>query len=188
MQFIFIRHLPTAWNQEELLQGQQDTDILPLDAEQQRKIAVNQHQLRQYGSFDVILTSTLKRTRQSAQHYQINPNQIVAEPLLNELNFGHFEGKKKELLIKELGKQWQEDPRDLILGESLVQLQQRIQQFIEKYQDYQKVLCFAHGAWLRAFISIQQHGNLSTMNQFMIPNNELIVMNRFNKVSRHASK
>lgn len=174
MRFVFIRHLPTAWNQAELLQGQQDTDILPLTIEQQAKITANQRLLEKYGQFDLILTSALRRTQQTAYYYQINENQIVKESLLNELHFGPFEGKKKEELIKTLGNAWQEDPRELVLGESMIQLQQRIQDFIEKYRSYQQLLCFAHGAWLRAFIVMQQYGDVRMMNQFAIPNNELI--------------
>ena len=45
----------------------------------------------------IILASTLKRTQQTAQMYGMN---VVIEPLLDELDFGEFEGRPKEELTQ----------------------------------------------------------------------------------------
>ena len=61
---------------------------------------MNQQTLNSFMPFDLILASTLKRTQQTAQMYGMN---VVIEPLLDELDFGEFEGRPKEELIRELG-------------------------------------------------------------------------------------
>jgi broad specificity phosphatase PhoE len=173
MRITLIRHLPTEWNIKTWLQGRQDIDILPITDGDQHEIDRNQQALSEFLPFNLILASTLKRTHQTAELYGMN---VVTEPLLDELDFGEFEGRPKEDLIKELGETWFENPRALKLGENLVNLENRIVHFIEKYESYNNILVFGHGSWIRAFISLVQNGHINRMNQVHVPNNKCITL------------
>jgi probable phosphoglycerate mutase len=173
MQITLIRHLPTEWNVNTWLQGRKDIEILPITDCDQLEIVRNQDNLRGLQPFDIILASTLKRTQQTAQLYGMN---VVTEPLLDELDFGEFEGKPKEELIKELGDRWLENPRELQLGENVVHLENRIVEFIKKYESYDNILVFGHGSWIRAFISLIQNGHINRMNTIQVPNNKCITL------------
>ncbi|WP_338472204.1 histidine phosphatase family protein [Niallia sp. XMNu-256] len=174
MQITFIRHLPTEWNAKTWLQGRQDIDIIPVNKEVQRKINNNKQQLEKLAPFELILASTLKRTHQTAEQYGL---EVLTEPLLDELNFGPYEGRPKAELINDKGEDWLEHPKDLILGESLVHFENRILKFLEKYKDSHQILVFGHGSWIRACISIVQDGNINGMNQLVVENNECITLN-----------
>ena len=78
MKLICIRHLPTQWNKLGLLQGRQDIDILPPDDDCQQTIHQNLAYLKEYGSFDLVCVSSLKRTQQTASMYNIINHNIDA--------------------------------------------------------------------------------------------------------------
>lgn len=172
MQIIIIRHLPTEWNKSSLLQGSKD---IPIEKDAisayQDSIKANLERIKQEEPFDAVLVSSLCRTKQTARAYGFrNP---VIEPLMDELNFGRFEARPKRELVSFHGDKWVNDPRDLVLGESLIEFENRIIAFLNKWKNHERLLLFGHGSWMRALISIQQHGTLSYMNQFEIANNEL---------------
>ncbi len=174
MQLAIIRHLPTAWNKAGLLQGSKDIEIDDVSVEDMANIDENKASILNYQPYDLILTSSLRRTKQTAQVYGYsNVNQ---EPLLNELNFGVYEGKEKSLLIKENEDLWVNAPTSLTLGEPLAALEERVKQFVEKYKEYPKVLAFGHGSWIRAAISIQKTGSIALMNKVVVKNNDFILL------------
>jgi broad specificity phosphatase PhoE len=171
MHLYLIRHLPTKWNLDGKLQGKRNIPLAEEILEQYKnKILTNKKVLKALEPIDVILASSLIRTQQTASVYGFNPK---IEPLLDELDFGPYEGKSKSLLIKDHKEQWYEDPLNLVLGESIISLQERVQCFIEKYKKYNKVLVFGHGSWIRALISINSTGEIQSMNQFILENNVL---------------
>jgi broad specificity phosphatase PhoE len=173
MQITLIRHLPTEWNVNTWLQGRQNIEILPMTERDQLEMVKNQNNLIRLQPFDIILASTLKRTQQTAKMYGMN---VVTEPLLDELDFGKFEGRPKEELLRELGESWLENPRELQLGESVIHLENRIVDFIKKYISYDNILVFGHGSWIRAFISLVQNGHINRMNRIHVPNNTCITL------------
>ena len=120
--------------------------------------------------FDQVLISPLIRTKSTALLY--NYSLPICEPLVAELNFGCYEGKAKELLID--GTPWLSDPYGVKLGESMVEFKNRIQLFIDKYSNYNEVLLFGHGAYMRALKSIEKTGEVTEMNTFHISNNSLM--------------
>lgn len=173
MKLYIIRHLQTEWNKKGVLQGSHDLSILPLSPEDVQLIAERQKLLQdKAGKFDLILTSGQQRTQQTAQQYGFFNYSV--EPLLNELNFGEFEGRPRDDLIAACGNAWFEDPRELVLGESIRQLESRIQFFLEKYQACEQLLVFAHGSWTRAMMSFVEVGSLKNMNKVAVVNNQLI--------------
>ena len=174
MQITFIRHLPTEWNVNTWLQGRKDIDILPVTEDVQQKIKNNQDGLEKLAPFQLILASTLKRTHQTANLYGF---MAMTEPLLDELDFGTFEGRPKADLMNAVGENWLQHPRDLLLGESLVDFEGRIFTFLEKYKECSNILVFGHGSWIRAFLSIHQVGHINQMNKMIVENNECISLN-----------
>lgn len=173
MQITLIRHLPTEWNQKTWLQGRRDIELALLTEEFHKGIFENQQLLKKLPPFDLVLASTLKRTHQTAQLYGY---QAETEGLLDELDFGPFEGQPKEKLIEVYGEKWRENPKELILGESIQNLEERIVLFLDKYKDYENLLVFGHGSWIRAILSYSQHGHVNHMNKIAVDNNQCITL------------
>lgn len=168
-----IRHLPTEWNKQGLLQGKRNIDISYPNNKIQEEIQHNIKLLSKLSPFDLVLASTLKRTQQTAKWYGYL---FKIEELLDELDFGPFEGVSKRMLYKEYGNQWICNPGEIILGESLNHLEQRIRMFIDKYKEYNNLLVFGHGAWIRAFVSLKQYGHINEMNKITVENNKCMVI------------
>lgn len=173
MQITLIRHLPTEWNKEQRLQGRRDIEISPPSKKILQKITENKTKLKEQEPFDFILTSTLKRTKQTGNLYGYEPK---IEPLLDEFDFGPFEGKEKELLLKTNGNKWIETPSELTFGEGIISLQSRILTFLEKYKPASNLLLFSHGTWTRALISLHQYGHIDNMNKLTVKNNQCITL------------
>ncbi|MBM7585584.1 putative phosphoglycerate mutase [Bacillus pakistanensis] len=173
MQITFIRHLPTQWNEKTWLQGRRDIGLSPITEIFQEGINHNQQLLKMLIPFDLVLASTLKRTHQTAHLYGY---QAETEALLDELDFGPFEGRTKEKLHEEYGEKWIENPKELVLGESIMNLEERIKLFLDKYKEANNVLVFGHGSWIRAIVSYIQYGHINKMNQITVANNECITL------------
>jgi broad specificity phosphatase PhoE len=173
MQITLIRHLPTEWNKKLWLQGRRDIDVSPPTEVMNEEINSNKRYLEKLSPFDLVLASSLKRTQQTAQLYGYN---AVAERLLDELDFGPFEGGSKKKLIERYGNEWLENPRLLVLGESLQDLEKRITNFLEKFNVYENILVFGHGSWIRAFLSYKKYGDINQMNKLTVKNNECITI------------
>lgn len=183
MKLIYIRHLPTEWNEKGLLQGRRNINILPVSETYKKGILNNKVKLKKYGNFDLILVSSLKRTQQTAALYGIkNP---VIEPLLNEVNFGYYEGRSKIIFTKDWEKEWKNNPEAIIFnknlspGSSIRDLKLRIEKFLNKYNNYNQLLVFGHGAWVRGFITIINRESMKNMNlkANTLKNNQLKEMN-----------
>ncbi|MCH6264148.1 MULTISPECIES: histidine phosphatase family protein [Neobacillus] len=173
MQITLIRHLPTEWNNNNMLQGRRDIGITQLTEEFRKGIAENKGMLNGLAPFEVVLASSLKRTRQTAQHYGFQPE---TECLLDELDFGPFEGQPKAMLVEAFGEAWLENPSKLVLGESIHNLEKRISMFLEKYREYKNMLVFGHGCWIRAMISFSKHGHIDEMNKVLLENNSFVTL------------
>jgi len=176
MELFLIRHLQTEYNRKGILQGTKDSPILEPSIETLLEIKKNKQKTLNFQSFDAIVASEFQRTQMTAIHYGY-ASDFRVEKLLNELNFGSYEGQNKKQLLSEQGELWINNPQQLILGEPLSQLAERVHEFINCYQAKQKVLVFGHGSWLRALYSIATYGNIDKMNQFSIANNELLQLN-----------
>ncbi|WP_394232326.1 histidine phosphatase family protein [Niallia oryzisoli] len=173
MRATFIRHLPTEWNKKTLLQGKRDIDISPITERLQVEIHENQKLLSTLAPFNLVLASTLKRTHQTAQLYGYRAE---TEGLLDELDFGPFEGRPKEELFKAYGRGWEDNPQEIVLGESVLNLEKRIRDFLDKYKQQENILLFGHGSWIRAIVSYAQYGHINYMNKIIVRNNECITL------------
>jgi broad specificity phosphatase PhoE len=123
-----------------------------------------------------VITSSLKRTQQTAQLYDYT--EFTIESLTNELNFGEFEGQDFQLFQKTVGTQWLTNPQQLILGETLIDFENRINTFLNKYQSYSQLLLFTHGVWTRGLLSIIKYGTISQINnpEFRVIHNQLMTI------------
>lgn len=173
MLITLIRHLPTEWNKMQKLQGRKDIDISANIEDDQAGILNNQQILKKLAPFEIVLASTLKRTHQTAQLYGFRAE---TEGLLDELDFGPFEGVSKVKLLEKYGDQWVVNPKELILGESIVNLESRIVFFLDKYKGHSNILVFGHGSWIRAIVSYHQYGDINKMNRMTVQNNECITL------------
>ena len=174
MTLVAIRHLPTPWNEAGLLQGRADIPITPLDREQKERIQKNRRRLDRLGIFDVVVCSTLRRTRQTAVAYWYR--RPMREKLLDEFHFGRYEGRPKTDVLAEMGNAWRNCPEAVELGETIRDLEARVRRFIATYQRYDQVLLFAHGCWLRSLKSIHDTGNVRGMNRIIIKNNQILTL------------
>lgn len=170
MEITLIRHLPTSWNEQQLLQGRRDIQLSPLSQKDEKKIDENLQLLKEQ-QFEHILCSTLTRTKQTANIYGFEPEM---DALLDEFDFGPFEGRTKVELFKEYGNDWVHNPLNLVLGESIANLEKRIILFLEKYSKSSSLLVFGHGCWIRALISYHKYGHINNMNRQIFDNNEYI--------------
>ena len=173
MQITLIRHLPTEWNKKTWLQGKRNIEISPLSEKLFLGIAANQERLKKLAPFDLVLASSLKRTHQTALHYGY---QCQTEGLLDELDFGPFEGQPKQQLFDKYGELWINNPKELVLGESIRNLEERIVLFLEKYKEMSNILVFGHGSWIRAMISYSDYRHVNHMNKINVENNACITL------------
>lgn len=172
-QIVMIRHLPTPWNIRGDLQGSQDIAIAAIDDKVRAKVEANKTQLKnKYGHFEHVFVSGLMRTQQTAEVYGITT--AIVDPLLNELNFGEFEGRKKTDIIEKYQDKWFDDPEAIVLGEPLVALKERVCQFFNKYQAWDKLLIFGHGNWIRSAMSLMECHSLARLNHIHLDNNQII--------------
>ncbi|WP_313431080.1 histidine phosphatase family protein [Siminovitchia terrae] len=171
MQATFIRHLPTEWNKKTWLQGRRDISISPVTENDLKDIQANKEYLESLAPFDLVLASTLKRTQETAQLYGYEPK---IEQLLDELDFGTFEGVPKEKMIESLGVDWIKNPLSITVGEPVRDLEKRIISFIQMYKRNKNILVFGHGTWIRGIRSYLIYGNINQMNKMELKNNDYL--------------
>jgi len=174
MELLVIRHLPTQYNNSGLLQGRLDIDIESPNQQQLLQIVENQRKIQQVGAVDRVLCSSLNRTVQTALAYGYAEKVCICEPLLNELDFGCYEGQPRQAMWDALGEAWWQSPQHLVLGEPVLALQQRITGLLEKYAQSERLLLFSHGAWTRALLSYSRIGAIRDMNQMTVNNNDML--------------
>ena len=174
MKLILIRHLPTEFNRLRLLQGRRDEPIALPSADVLSQIRENRKILDTMPPFDAVIASSLRRTVMTAKHYGFADP--IRDSLLDELDFGPFEGRPRADLMAEDGNAWLENPYQSLLCEFVRDLESRVRQFVAIYSVRNTVLGFAHGSWIRALLSVLRHGNVADMNRFDVPNNSLTVL------------
>lgn len=137
MRIYIIRHGETAWNiKEKRFRGQLDISL----SEE------GMHQAELAGSalekehLTAIYYSPLKRCLQTAEKikaYQEETCRFLEEPLLIDIHFGDWQGKKHSEIFKqnpELEEQWNKHPEELIFpnGESFYRVFERIDAFFKR--------------------------------------------------------
>jgi broad specificity phosphatase PhoE len=192
MTLYIIRHGETALNRQNIVQGSGVDSDLNGTGRRQAESFFNYYQ---NVSFDLILTSALKRTHQTVAPFlhhlglknaplvdfktteleTIKDKKWLKSADLNEICWGINEGKKSnpesEVFFKKLMSDWQTGVYDSRIegGESAAELRERVQNFVDfvkKYGKGKNILVCTHGRTLLCLLTILKEGPLSKMNDF----------------------
>lgn len=150
---VMIRHGPTGWNSERRLQGRTD---IPLSAEGREMVLQWQvpPEMRAYEW----VGSPLKRARETAELLAGAP--VRVEPLITEMDYGAWEGKRLDDLRAELGDAMaQNEARGLDFrpegGETPRDVQTRLKPWLDIVARRRRpVVAVSHHGVLRALYSL----------------------------------
>lgn len=174
---ILVRHGETDWNKIGRVQGYKNSKLTELGVLQANKAGVFLKE-NELGNIDKIYSSDLDRAFNTAEiiNNYLNLN-IVKTELLREKNFGSWEGKTKEEILKfdkSNYEKWVSAPEktDFKDGESLEDLKRRCNEtikFIEN-ENFENILVVSHSATIKMLIlslldmDIKHFKNLSLGN------------------------
>lgn len=154
----FIRHGETDLNRQNIVQGSgMDTDLNDL-GRAQAKAFFNAYQ---NVDFELIVTSKLRRTHQTVQHFLDQDIPWHQTEDINEISWGTHEGtspnpERHQAFLKLLS-EWKTGNLDAALpeGESARQLGERVVRFIDwlRQRPEKTVLVATHGRTLRAMMT-----------------------------------
>lgn len=131
---ILIRHGETDWNLIGRYQGQADPSLNAMGYQQARQLAEE----LLHSSIDIIYTSPLKRTRETAEIIAEKLKiQIIDEPRLMEIHQGEWQTKLRveiEQLYPQLFAAWENTPWEVSPpgGESLPEVQSRVNNALDE--------------------------------------------------------
>ncbi len=173
-----IRHGQTNFNIQGIVQGSGvDADL----NETGKKQALQFYQKYKNVTFNLVITSALKRTQQTAKHFieQGIEHQILPE--FNEINWGALEGQKPTPAnmetFKSILKSWKNGNYDTTIagGESPNSVQKRMQIGIQKLSamDVETILLVSHGRAMRILLCTMLNIPLSQMDTFPHQNTTL---------------
>lgn len=120
-----VRHGRTRANAGGLLQGHIDNELDEVGHEQ---AAVLGPALAQIGNVDRIITSPLRRARQTADAIARHSSvEVETDPRWIELDYGDFDGQPMSSVAPEVWSQWRRDPDFRPpRGESMTELSSRV--------------------------------------------------------------
>ena len=142
MKVYVMRHGTTVWNEKGIIQGRSHNRLSAVGKQLTQEVSLKHKNT----AFDIIFTSPLMRTIQTANIMNQNQNiKIVRDERLIEINQGIFTGRKKSQLTKqeELRRkthspEWDMEPYKFVF--------ERTQNFINdlKTQNFKNVLIVTH--------------------------------------------
>ncbi len=158
MTLYILRHGQTELNRLSIVQGSGVDSDLNDHGYAQAKAFYDTHR---HVDFDLVITSKLKRTHQTVQHFidRNIPWEQTAD--VNEISWGIHEGKHQSPEQNERYQQmieaWRSGDLDASIeqGESARQLFERIERFVEwvKQRPEKKILVATHGRAIRCLIT-----------------------------------
>jgi probable phosphoglycerate mutase len=153
---IFTRHGETAWNREGRVMGRQPVELDERGVAQVKAAVPLARQLKP----DLILTSPLRRARQTAEIIAagLGDIEIIDEPQLEEVRYGKWEGMVyQELIRDEDYVRYRQDPlaRPTPGGETIGDVQARgcqaVNRALEQYPG-RRLLFVSHGDIIRTVL------------------------------------
>lgn len=147
MKLYVIRHGRTPWNEKGLMQGWVNIKL----SETGKKEAKDIREKLKDISFDICISSPLKRTLETANIVINGKCKIITDELLIERNLGEFEGKKYAEYEKL--KFWDYKLNNDSYGvEPVKDILKRTSSFLNnlKEKEYKTVLIVSHAATIRA--------------------------------------
>jgi len=182
----FIRHGETEYNRLKIVQGSGvDSDL----NDQGRIQAQLFYESYKEIDFNLIITSTLKRTHQTVSPFLKLDIPHLIDDKINEINWGIHEGKKSTdnmiLAYKNLIQAWGRDELDHALeqGESARQLLDRVNLFLNelKIRSEKKILICSHGRTLRCLMAAINNEPMSQMEKYSHANTGLFKVLQINQ-------
>ena len=166
-----IRHGETDLNRQKIVQGQGVDASLNKLGIQQGQAFYNYYKDE---DFEVVITSALKRTKQTVAPFIQQGVYTQAFEEINEINWGVHEGKSSEPWMikayKKLIDQWQNGIFDARLeeGESAAEMAFRLTKFVEHLKDRaeKKILICSHGRAMRCLMCILKDQHLREMENY----------------------
>lgn len=173
MELYIIRHGETDFNRRGIVQGRGvDSDLNDIGRSQAASFYKAYHHIE----FDLLITSTLKRTHQTIQQFIDKGIPWEQHSGLDELDWGVNEGREASKEMKEefyqLTKSWMDGHLHLKFegGESPIDVNKRqievLERIIKEHQNFSKVLICMHGRALRLFLCHLLNIPLSNMDNF----------------------
>lgn len=160
-QIAFIRHGPTQWNSDGLIQGQSDVPL----SEAGRSAVASWQVPPAFSSFDWV-ASPLGRAHETAR--LLGAPGCSLEPRLMEANWGDWEGRNLKVLREELGEELvRNEARGLDLtppgGESPRQVRTRLSEWLAEIgPEGRHVVAVTHAGVLRAAYSLATGWDMKT--------------------------
>jgi len=135
--------------------------------------------------FDLIYTSSLKRTHQTAKPFIDLGIPHIETADINEINWGVHEGKESTPFMinayKDLIEKWGKDDFEARLeaGESANELQTRLNQFLDqlKTRKEKNILVLTHGRTLRCIMCLVEGKHLREMENYKHHNTGVFLVN-----------
>jgi probable phosphoglycerate mutase len=153
-----VRHGETDYNARRIVQGSGvDVSLNEKGREQAHRF----YQTYQEFDFDLLVTSTLKRSIESMQWFERQVPLVHRDPRINEISWGESEGKEGTpesiKAYKEVVRHWGEGNLDVGLpgGETGAELIKRVDDFISwvNGRREERLLICSHGRTMRCLLS-----------------------------------
>jgi probable phosphoglycerate mutase len=177
MKIYSTRHGETQWNLENRIVGITDLPLTDRGIEQAAMLAEN---VKNIGDIDIIISSPMKRARQTAQFTADALGlSVITDERLREWDYGSFEG------LDRYADGFYENKRQFGVkmkdgGESLLQLAHRVysvlDEIIEKYSD-KNVLIVSHGGVCRVIHTYFNDMTTDEYSSWFMGNCQLIEYN-----------
>lgn len=168
MQIHILRHGETAYNKLGIVQGSGvDTDLNSTGREQAQAFFDHYKHI----SFDLVVTSALKRTHQTVAPFIEAGIPWIQTPDINEIGWGEHEGVRSTpettAVYDEMIAEWRKGNFHAALpgGETAHNLGQRLERFINwlHTRPAERLLVCTHGRTIRAMITLLKGRSLSQM-------------------------
>jgi broad specificity phosphatase PhoE len=193
-QIYIIRHGQTDFNVKQVVQGRGVNSDLNDTGLKQAELFFKAHQEIQ---FDVVYTSSLKRTWQTVDNF-INKNiPHISKPEIDEIDWGIFEGVEHNPSLQKdyynIINEWKNGNLTIKIegGESAQDLADRLIPFVEelKTNTNQTILVCTHGRTLRVLMCLLLGLPISKMDDFSHNNTCLYHLsyngNKFNTIKEN---
>ncbi|MCU9614678.1 histidine phosphatase family protein [Caldibacillus lycopersici] len=178
-----VRHGKTQWNTESRMQGWKDTSLV------EEGIHLAQLLGRRLATIDftAVYTSPSGRTLQTTELLLNGRNiPVNKEPLLREMSFGMWEGKKKETIRKQFSDEYEmfwNKPHlyKAKTGENYLDVQKRgllgLKSIVMKHSDGDNVLIVSHCIMIKSLIYSMKKEAIDEFfwGKYSVPNGSLTV-------------
>ena len=181
----FIRHGQTEFNKKKIVQGGGVDSSLNDKGREQAQAFYNFYKEI---PFDLVLSSTLRRTHETIQPFIDRGIKWEQDALINEMNWGVHEGKESTPEMRqayaEMIDNWKTGNFDARLenGESAQELADRVGHFLEKLKEKEAktVLVCAHGRTMRCLMCLVKEQHLREMETYNHRNTCLFLVHQKN--------